>query len=221
MKRKPVWILAAIVVALLASTLLWNFSTRAGGPAGRGAKGSNTADNPGIENFDIRDISSKDAALKFERRMEKLSPRQKEKNDSFKQAMKGAKERKAKGAAGLEVAFCSLTNSPEVVEVKGRGRKFLTPSSSLPRESVVRGFFNENTDLFGMSPKQVANLKKTAEYANPNGRLSWVRMEQRWNGMKVFRGETVAAFSSSGELARMVGELTGGPEEANLRPLRG
>jgi len=64
---------------------------------------------------------------------------------------------------------------------------------------------NENHDLFGMSPQQVAGLRKTAEYTNPSGNLSWVRMEQRWNGMKVFQGEMVAAFTSDGELARTVG----------------
>ena len=148
--------------------------------------------------------------------MEKLSSRQKEKNASFKLAMKDAKERKARSGPGLEVTFSDLTNSPEVIEVRGKGRKFLTPPSSQPRESIVRGFINDNADLFGMNPQQVARLRKSAEYTNPNGRLSWVRMEQRWNGMKVFRGEMVAAFTSGGEMARMVGELTAGPEEQEL-----
>jgi subtilisin-like proprotein convertase family protein len=75
---------------------------------------------------------------------------------------------------------------------------------------------NEKNDLFGMSPKQVAGLRKTAEYTNPNGNLSWVRMEQEWNGMKVFGGEMVAAFTSDGALVRTVGELTPGPNEQDL-----
>jgi subtilisin-like proprotein convertase family protein len=219
MKKKPVWILAAIAVAFLTSSLLWNYSMQAAGSAGRAARGGSQIDNLQIENFDIRDKKSKDAASKFERRMEKLSEKQKEKNESFKQAMKGAKERKAKNAPELGVSVCDLTNSPEVVEPKGRGRRFLTPSSSQPRESVVRSFINDNGDLFGMNPQQVARLRKSAEYTNPNGKLSWLRMEQRWNGMKVFRGETVAAFGGGGELMRMVGELTGGPEEPDLETM--
>ena len=216
MKRTPLRILAAIVVALLASTLIWNFSMQAAHPPGPGKKGRDGASNSAKENFDIRDRRSKDAVSKFERRLEKLSSRQKEKNDSFRLAMKDAKERKAKSGPGLEVTFSDLTNSPEVVEVRGQGRKFLTPPSTQPRESVVRGFINDNADLFGINPRQVARLRKSVEYTNPNGRLSWVRMEQRWNGMKVFRGETVAAFTSGGEMARMVGELTAGPEEQDL-----
>jgi len=216
MKRKPVWILASIVVLLFASTLLWNFSMQAAGPAGRGTKGRRVADNLQKQNFDIRDISDKDTALKFERRMEKLSSKEKEKNANLKLAMRSAEAKKARIAPELDVAFSSLTDSLEVVQVKGKGRKFLTPSSSQPRENIVRSFMNDNRDLFGMSPQQVARLRKIGEYTNPNGKLSWVRMEQQLNGMRVFRGETVAAFTSGGDMVRMVGELPAGLEEAEL-----
>src|SRR5262245_53564462 len=160
MKRTPLWILAAVVVALLASSLLWNFSMQETGPAGRVAK-QGAANDPEDRNFDIRNKYSKDAILKFERRLEKLSPRQKGRNDNFKLAMKGARERKAMSVPELEVAFSDLTNSLQVVEARGRGRKFLTPPSSQPRESVVRSFINENPDVFGMNPQQVARLRKS------------------------------------------------------------
>src|SRR5262245_49928354 len=216
MKRKPVWILASIVVLLLASSLLWNFSMQAAGPAGRGTKGRRVADNLPKTNFDIRSNDNKDTILKFERRMEKFSSKEKEKNASLKLAMRGAEGIKAGTAPDLEVAFSNLTNSPEVIEAKVKGRKALTPRSSLSRESIVRGFMNENPHLFGMSPQQVAGLRKGAEYTNPNGRLSWLRMEQRWNGLPVFQGEAVAAFTAGGELVRLVGGLTAGPEEPSL-----
>jgi subtilisin-like proprotein convertase family protein len=218
MKRKPVWILASIVVLLLASTLLWNFSMQAAGRANRGTKGRRVADNPQKTNFDIRDVNNndKDTALKFERRMEKFSSKEKEKNASLKLAMKGAEGKKAKGDSDLEVAFSNLTNSLGVIEAKGKGSKALTPRSSLSRESIVRGFMNQNPHLFGMSPQQVAGLRKGAEYTNPNGRLSWLRMEQRWNGLPVFQGEAVAAFTSGGELVRMSSGLTAGPEAPEL-----
>ena len=53
MKRTPL-ILAAIIVALLASLLLWNFSMQAAGPAGRGAKKGSAANDPENAYFDIR-----------------------------------------------------------------------------------------------------------------------------------------------------------------------
>jgi len=216
MKKTPLRILAVIVVALLAASLLWNFSMRAAARRGQGPQDGSAAGSPSKKNFDIRDRLSKDAVLKFERRMEKLSSMQKEKNAGLKLAMEGAREKKAGSVEGLAVTYCDLTNSPEVVEAKGMGRRFLTPRSSQSRENVVRSFINSNKDLFGMSPQQVSRLIKTADYTNPNGNLSWVRMEQRWNGMKVFGGEMVAAFTRDGELARTVGELTAGPEEKDL-----
>jgi len=207
--------MTSIVVLLLASTLFWNFSMRAAPRSGRGTRGQ-VAGSQAIEDFDIRDRRNKDAVLKFERRMEKLSSRQKEKNVGLKLVMDSARERNAGSVEGLAVTYYDLTNSPEVVEAKPNGHRFLTPPSSQPRENVVRSFLNEHTDLFGMSPQKVAGLRKTAEYTNPNGNLSWVRMEQRWNGMKVFQGEMVAAFTSDGALARTVGGLTPGPEAQEL-----
>src|SRR5262245_29393261 len=216
MKRNGLWIFATIVVALLVATLLWNFSMQAAGPAGRRIKGRAAANNPPKANFDIRDTESKDAVSKFERRLQKFSSKQKEKNAHLKQAMKDAKEKKTKSVPGMEVVFSPLTNSPELIEVRGRGRKFLTPPSSQPRENIVRGFINDNADLFGLSSQQVSQLKKGVDYANPNGKLSWLTLEQQWNGMKVFGGEMMAAFTSGGEMARMVSGLAGGPEARDL-----
>src|SRR5262249_48616493 len=127
MKRTPLWISAAFVVLLLTSTLFWNFSMRAASRPGPGKKGQAAANNQAIENFDIRDRESQEAMLKFERRMEKLSSMRKEKSANLKLAMWGAKKRKAESVEGLEVTFRDLTNSPEIIEVSGRGRKFLTP----------------------------------------------------------------------------------------------
>src|SRR5262249_16882142 len=146
------------------------------------------------------------------------STKQREKNANFKLAMKGAKEKKAGSVPGLEVTFSNLTNSPEIFEMRGVGRKFMTPPSSQPRENIVRSFINEHADMFGMSGRQVARLKKTADYANPNGRLSWLRMEQELNGIRVFGGETTAVFTSDGEMARMVSGLAGGTDEQALEP---
>src|SRR5262245_6978181 len=101
MKRKPVWIFASIVALLTASTLLWNFSMQAAGRAGQ-----SVADNPAVSNFDIRNPEDKAAVLEFERRMEKFSSKEKEKNTNFKLAMVGAQAKKAMVAPELEVAFC-------------------------------------------------------------------------------------------------------------------
>jgi hypothetical protein len=120
MKRTPLWILVVIVVALLASSLLWNFSMRAAPRFGQGTPSRGPAGNLVKENFDIRE-KNKPAVLEFERRMENFSSKEKEKNANLKVTMGTARERKAGSGDGLEVTFCDLTNSPEVVEAKVRG----------------------------------------------------------------------------------------------------
>src|SRR5262245_47068187 len=102
MKRTPLRILVAILVPLLASTFIWNFSMHAAHPTGPGKKGRGRANNPAKGNFDIRDRRSEDAVLKLERRLEKLSSKQKEKNAGFRLAMESAIERKAVSVEGLE-----------------------------------------------------------------------------------------------------------------------
>jgi subtilisin-like proprotein convertase family protein len=216
MKRTPLWTIAAIVVVVLASTLVFDFLMQAAGPAGREIKGQSAAGNPGKENFDIRNAASQDEVTRLKSRLKKFSSKQIEKNVQIKQAMMSAKVRKTGSAPGLKAAFSSLINSPEVVEVRGKDPRLRTSISVQSREDVVRGFIQDNADLFGMSSQQVTNLRKIADYTNPNGRLSWVKMEQRWNGMRVFRGEMTAAFTSGGELVRVVGELAGGAGEKEL-----
>ena len=189
MKRKPLWILAAIVAGLLASTLLWNYSMEAAARQGqdRAAQRGIAAQTSDKDFFDIRDKKSKDAISKLDRRLEKFSSNLKAKTAAFRQAVGNVGLKKTGSVPGLQTSFSDLTNSPEIFEIRGKGNKFMTPSSKQPRESVAKGFINDNVDLFGLSPKQVANLRKTADYTNPNGKLSFVRMEQQWNGMRVFR----------------------------------
>ena len=112
MWRNVFRIVATIVVAILVSSLLWDLSMNA--VRGQGGRKPNT------ENFDIRDNKSKDALSKFERRLERISAKRKEKNDLRKHALKDARETKSRSIPGLDVLFCSLTNCPEVIEMKGK-----------------------------------------------------------------------------------------------------
>src|SRR5262245_6451558 len=102
MKRTPLSISAAFVVLLLTSTCFWTSAMRAASRPGPGKKGHAAANNPAKENFDIRNRESKEAMLKFERRMEKLSSMRKEKSAKLKLAMWGAKKRKAESVEGME-----------------------------------------------------------------------------------------------------------------------
>jgi extracellular elastinolytic metalloproteinase len=217
MKKKPIWILATIVAALMASSLLWNYSMRAAGRQDRSNRRAAAAAVSEKDYFDIRDKKSKDTALKLEGRLEKFSSGQRAKNKAVRQSMMSANVKKTVSVPGLQASFSKLTNSPQIIEVKGKGAKFLTPASRQPRASVVKSFMNENVDLFGISPQQVGKLKTIADSTSPNGKLSWVKLEQEWNGIKVFQGRMTAVFTGGGELARVVSNLAGGTEEQALK----
>ena len=46
-----------------------------------------------------------------------------------------------------------------------------------------------------------------ADYENPAGNIAWVELEQRINGLPVFRGLIRGGFSARGELVRTTGTL--------------
>ena len=117
-----------------------------------------------------------------------------------------AKERLAREIPGVEVAFSEEIGAPEIVSM-GAGRKMLTGKSSQSKEAVVRGFLTRNRDLYGLSIRQISELKKIADYTNPAGNISWIELRQEIRGLPVFQGELRAALNSNGELFRTVGRL--------------
>ena len=122
--------------------------------------------------------------------------------------MPGAQHLLRARVPGLTVEWHPLLGGPEVVAARGT---FLTaPAPGTDPEIVVRSFLLDNSAMFGLFPNDVLDLVTTANYTSPAGHLSWVTLEQRLNGIPVFRGELRAAVTPRGELAAMVGELVSG-----------
>lgn len=120
--------------------------------------------------------------------------------------MRNAQQRLALVVPGLSVQYHPVLAAPEIVGVKG-GRRFLTLPSTESREAILRTFLTENAGLYGLTPEQIGQLRTIADYTNPDGNLSYIKMEQTIHGIPVFRGQLRAAFTSKGELVRTVGEL--------------
>jgi extracellular elastinolytic metalloproteinase len=121
-------------------------------------------------------------------------------------AMRRAEQTLALTVPGLSVQYHPVLGSPEIVGVKG-GRRFLTLPSTQRRETILREFLAENAALYGLTSEQIGQLRTIADYTNPDGNLSYVKLEQVIHGIPVFRGQLRAAFTSRGELVRTVGEL--------------
>lgn len=105
---------------------------------------------------------------------------------------------------------------PELVARNSTGGKFLTPPSDRPREALLREFIAANAALYGLEAAQVDDLLVAADYANPEGGLAWVHLEQRVNGIAVFAGEVKAGFTAAGEIIRTISNLAPALEPARL-----
>lgn len=171
---------------------------------------ANTNDNARA-NYDIRDDAAK--ADVIERYREKAGDQRGEKIRQKKDNIHAAAERVKGEVPGLEVAFSEHTGGPEIVGV-ARGKQKLTAKSHEPRETVARGFLQRNADLYGLSAREAAQLRKIADYANPSGNLAWVEFKQELNGLPLFRGEIRFALTPDGEIVESTGDLVPALEDA-------
>src|SRR2546429_3344226 len=128
--------------------------------------------------------------------------------------IEAARQRLAWYVPGLVLEMHPVLGSPEVVAARGM---FLTPPApSDDAERIVRDFLRAAAPLHGLSPGEVVALRTTANYANPTGPLRWVTLEQRLNGIPVFRGELRAAVTADGEIAAIVSEIVPGLDPTTL-----
>lgn len=161
---------------------------------------------PAIANYDVRDDESKHAQRVLESYREKAGKERNERIKEKKEKIRAAHARLEREIPGLAVAMSDHTGAPEIVGT-GRGRQKLTDRSNQPRESVARGFLQRNADLYGLSQREVAQLRKVSDYQNPGGNIGWVEYQQEINGLPLFRGNLRFALSPDGEIVRTVGNI--------------
>jgi subtilisin-like proprotein convertase family protein len=170
-------------------------------------------------NFDVRDDDAKSSQVVREKHLERHA-KQKAKKDKIQQEMKQAEKRLARELGDpvnvLSVKHSPRTGAPEAVGI-AHGRGKLTRGASNDRERVLRKFLQDNADLFGLERSEVAHLVKSADYTNPAGNLAWVRLEKKIKGKSVFRGELSAAFTASGELVAVNGELPAAIDDSDAK----
>ena len=106
---------------------------------------------------------------------------------------------------------------PEIINAgPASGHASLTGQINSQRSESLRAFAKENKDLLGITDAQADDLRKTADYTNPNGELSYASLEQNINGVPVFQGEIKAGFNKRSEMFRVVNELAPGVDPATV-----
>jgi hypothetical protein len=106
--------------------------------------------------------------------------------------------------------------TPEVIARDVLAGDFLIAASAGDRVEQLRAFMRGNAALYGLHAADVDSLAVVADYVNPDGLLSWVHLEQRLNGLPVFRGEAKAGFSADGALIRTISNLAPDVDAAAL-----
>jgi|GEM_PF-503157 len=93
---------------------------------------------------------------------------------------------------------------------------WLTRPSGAKRSDILRDFVKQNGNLIGVTDQQADELVTTADYTSPGSELGWARLEQRIDGVPVFRGEINAGFTKSGEMIRAINNIAPGIDPSTV-----
>jgi hypothetical protein len=214
--RNPL-LLSVFILGLMAALVAvpYQFKSEAGAKQVKvGLFQQTESQEAGLENYDIRaDKSAYEKIAGFRQAQGRGAELVADLRSEF---VAGEEELRAK-VPTLKVEYNSDIRTPEVIapDVK-QGRASLTSSSGAKRSDILRGFVKENNSLIGVSDRQADDLRVTADYANPNGQLSFAHLEQFVGDVPVFRGEVKAGFSKSGEMIRVINNLAPGLDYGSL-----
>lgn len=79
------------------------------------------------------------------------------------------------------------------------------PAVGREADDIVRSFITANSDLYGLSSKDVATMKFTGESISGGSGMRMVRVEQTVNGLPVFQSETRFILDAQGRVFRSTG----------------
>src|SRR5262245_25931993 len=160
-----------------------------------------------LPNFDIRTAKLPDAATFMAQHVATGSL-------AAFSAMRADAQTQLQARVAVDVVDAPELAVPELVSAKP-GAGFLTAASN-DRVGAMFSFLSANASLYGLSREQIGSLEVVANYQNPSGNMAWVELEQRINGIPVFRGLIRGGFTSRGELARVTGQLAAAVDPANV-----
>ena len=163
------------------------------------------ASEKGLEYYDIRtDKNQIETLMNFRRTAGKSAVSVADARDKFVTGENALRS----SVPTLKIEYNEDIRTPEVIGPDvNRGTHTLTAPSSAKHSDILRRFVADNSDLIGLRSGQAAQLKMTADYTNPDGVLSYARLEQFINDVPVFRGEVNAGFNRSGEMFRVINNL--------------
>lgn len=202
-------IFLTLVTAFVTSMLLLP------GQFGTKAKTRNP-DRRGLVNYDIRiDRESAETLASFRGVVGRDSTSVKAIRDNIVRGGEGLRAQ----SPGVIVEYSDRLGHAEVIspDVRSNTTELITgPSNLAKRPETLRNFLKQNASLVCLDELQVDSLKVTADYANPDGNLSFAHLEQSINGVPVFAGEVKAGFDRNGKVVRVINNLAPGLDYESL-----
>ena len=199
-------VFSLVVLGLIAAVIILpnQFHSKAGN-AGQDATERTVSQVKGLEYYDIRtDKNQVETLVGFRQTAGRDAVAVADARDKFVTGENALRS----SVPTLKVEYNQDIRTPEVIGPDvDRGAHTLTAPSSAKHSDVLRRFVTDNSDLIGLRSGQAAQLKMTADYTNPDGVLSYARLEQFINNIPVFRGEVNAGFNKKGEMFRVINNL--------------
>ncbi|MBK7393221.1 MAG: M36 family metallopeptidase [Chloracidobacterium sp.] len=207
-------VVLAIVTALIAGPRFW---PQAEGAKQKGLFQRSSSVDEGLPNYDIRSAKGNDLAAYFESARNSIGKNAVAVADIRDGFVRGEEELKTR-IPTVKVEYNSDIRTPEVItpDVWKNTIEWLTPASSAKRSEILRSFVKENNNLVGVTDDQADALSVLADYTNPDGNLSYAHLEQRPNGIPVFRSEVKAGFTKDGRIIRVINNLAPGLDYGSL-----
>jgi len=211
-------ILACLFVLGLITAFIvlpYQFGTEAAGQKGLFTR--TESHDPGLPNYDIRTAKGNDLADYFADARNGVGKSAIAVADIRGGFVRGEDALRAR-LPQVKFEYNEDIRIPEVItpDVWKSTIEFLSTPSTGKRSELLRGFLKENNDLVGIDDQQADALTVTADYTNPDGNLSFAHLEQRINGVPVFRGEVKAGFTKDGRIIRVINNLAPGLDYGSL-----
>jgi hypothetical protein len=204
-KSRKSFVLGFVFLALIAAFVLLplDFNRQAEAAKQNNPNGSREAEKIGY--YDIRaDKKSADTLNNFRAAQGLTAVELADRREAFVRGEESLRER----IPTLKIEYNAELGNPEIIAPDVlQGRALMTAPSSGKRSEILRNFIKDNSALVGLSRAQIDDLKTVADYTNPNGELSFVRLEQFVGDVPVFRAEVRAGFNKEGALFRVVSNL--------------
>ncbi|MEP7148422.1 MAG: M36 family metallopeptidase [Acidobacteriota bacterium] len=212
-------LLTLFVLAVVTALILIpsRFRSEAGVKTGEGLVVRTTSNDDLLPNFDIRTSKVENGEEFFAAARQAVGKSASDIAD-FRDGFVRGEEVLKNRVETLKIEYSEDLRTPAVIspDVYKPTIERLTGPSSVARSEILRNFVKENDNLIGVSDAQADALRVAADYTNPNGYMSFARLDQVINDVPVYRGEIRAGFTKSGEMLRVLNDLAPGLDYGSL-----